>query len=189
VTEPGTASPANPASAASLVPLDRLLALVPGKVIAFYAALIAVVGATLDSSVVSVAMPVALVACTALVILGVRTAGAAQRPPVAPHPIQYVAAVLAFWAWTLTIRNPLDGWCAIPPWVPPFAAILIPAFGAYLLRDDAPTFASDHAALIAALARAHAPDADTHARTHARDLLLALVCDLDATLYAERGAP
>jgi hypothetical protein len=134
------AAPAAPA--ADLKPdgtLDRLLKLVPGDVIAGYTALLAI-GASVDKDVVRYATPVALLACTILVIIGIRNAGASHSPPVAPHPAQYIIAVLAFWAWGITIRDPLAGWnCAIPTWIPAFATVLIPTFGALLLGGGSAT--------------------------------------------------
>ena len=108
---------------------DRILKLVPAEVIAGYTALIAIIG-TISTSSLEVALPVALVACTALTVLALRNASKDRDAP----PLQYIFSLLAFWAWAFAIRDPLVPFHhATPPWIPAFACVLIPLFGSYFI--------------------------------------------------------
>ena len=108
---------------------DRILKLVPAEVIAGYTALIAIIG-TISTSSLEVALPVALVACTALTLLALRNASKDRDAP----PLQYIFSLLAFLAWAFAIRDPLVPFGhATPSWIPAFACVLIPLFGSYFI--------------------------------------------------------
>ena len=108
---------------------DRVLKLVPAEVIAGYTALLAIAN-NITTASLKLALPIALLACTLLTVLALRSSGKERKPP----PLQYVFSVLGFWAWAMAIRDPLVPFgLATPVWIPAFACVLVPCFGSYLI--------------------------------------------------------
>jgi multidrug transporter EmrE-like cation transporter len=118
--------------------IDRALKLIPGEVTAGYTALLAFAETASDATA-KWAQLVAIAICTALIVILIRRDARARVPPVTPHVLQYVISILAFWAWTFVIRNPLAGFgVAVPTWIPGFAIVLIPIFGSLLFGEEPP---------------------------------------------------
>jgi hypothetical protein len=114
----------------------RVLKLVPGEVAAGYTALLAIVSAAGNDSTIKYAALTAIAACSILIVMLIRQAADTHVPRVKAHPFQFIASLLAFWAWAFSIRNPLEGFGReLPPWISGFAIVLVPLFGALILRD------------------------------------------------------
>lgn len=116
--------------------LTALLKLVPGEAAALYTTLVVLPA---NGAAAKFAPVVAFILGAALAAYLPWRDGQRRTPPVRPEPAQYVLQLLAFAAWSLSIRDWLAPFgVVVPPWVLGFAVLAIPVVGGLVLGGSPP---------------------------------------------------